>query len=253
MSKDKKKSIKKSKRIKNDKIENKSKKRKKSSKKMYFDNAVVEELVIKYQKNGCTDLNLRNEIMKHSHELIVQVMRTNNLQNIYPNKDTSTEGELFQVAWSEIERSLYKFDAGRGTKIFNLWTQVARASMLALIKRESRDRKNQGAYTAYLKRSTKQSLSFERFVKEAVEVCKDNPEHLKIIYALNEIYNNEDRPTEALVSKLIQKSGLSRVKVQKFFNLLRDRAQDFTDAPIHDPPTFMLPSENDFEDDDSYS
>lgn len=251
MPKGKKKSIKKVKQVVAP-IEKKTKKRK-NSKKMYFDNDVVEELVVRYQKSGCIDLNLRNEIMNHSHELIIQVMRTNNLQNIYPNRDASAETDLFQAAWSEIERSLYKFDTKRGTKIFNLWTQVARASMLALIKRESRDRKNQNAYKGHLKRSTKQSLSFERFIEEVTEVCKNNPEHLKIINALNEIYKNEDKPTEALVSKLIQKSGLSRVKVQKFFNQIRDRAQDFTDAPIHDPPYTMLPPENESEDEDFYS
>lgn len=229
--------------------------RKRKKRKMYFDNSVVEELVIEYQKTGCTDIKLRNEIMNHSHELIIQVMRTNNLQNIYPNKDASAEIDLFQAAWSEIERSLYKFDPSRGTKIFNLWTQVARASMLALIKRESRDKKNQNAYKGHLRRSTKQNFSFERFIQEASEVCKNNSDHLKIINALNEIYKNENKPTEALVSKLIQKSGLSRVKVQKFFNQIRDRAHDFTDAPIHDPPCILPPDNNNElnEDDDYYS
>lgn len=227
--------------------------KKKTKRKMYFDNSVVEELVIEYQKGGCVNLELRNEIMSHSHELIIQVMRTNNLQNIYPYKDAAVEAELFQAAWSEIERSLYKFDIKRGTKIFNLWTQVARASMLAVIKRESRDRKNQNNYKAHLKRSVRQSFSFERFIKEALSVCENNSDHLKIVNALNEIYQNEDKPAEALVSKLIQKSGLSRVKIQKFFNLIRDKAQDFTDAPIHDPPCpyIEFTAENDSEDDDS--
>lgn len=233
-------------------IKKNSKKRK--SRKMYFDNAVVEKLVIEYQNTGCTNIELRNEIMQHSHELITQVMRTNNLQNIYPNRDASAETDLFQAAWSEIERSLYKFDLKRGTKIFNLWTQVARASMLALIKRESRDKKNQNAYKGHLRRSTKQSLSFDRFIQEASDVCKNNLDHLKIINALSEIYKNENKPTEALVSKLIQKSGLSRVKIQKFFNQIRDRAQDFTDAPIHDPPCIMPPDNNESrEEDESYS
>lgn len=222
----------------------------KKKKKMYFNNKVVEELVVRYQKGGCIDLKLRNEIMGHSNELIIQVMRTNNLQNIFPNKDATSEADLFQAAWTEIERSLYKFDIKRGTKIFNLWTQVARASMLALIKRESRDKKNQNAYKGHLKRSMKQSLSFERFVQEATSICKNNTDHLKIISALNEIYQTEDKPTEALVSKLIQKSGLSRVKIQKFFNQIRDRALDFTDAPIHDPIYTDFSQESEFEDED---
>ncbi len=208
----------------------------KGSKRMYFDNALVEGLVIRYQEGGCTDLELRNEIMGHSHELIIQVMRTNNLQNIYPYRDQTAEADLFQAAWSEIERSLYKFDTKRGTKIFNLWTQVARASMLALIKREGRDRKNQGAYKNHLRRANKQQLSFGRFIQEVSEVCKDNSDHLKIIHALQEIQKNDEKPTEGLVAKLIERSGLSRVRVQKFIAQVRDRAQDFSDAPIHDTP-----------------
>jgi hypothetical protein len=228
------------------------KKRGRKGKRMYFDNPLVEELVVRYQKGGCTDLNLRNEIMGHSHELIIQVMRTNNLQNIYPYRDQTAEADLFQAAWSEIERSLYKFDSKRGTKIFNLWTQVARSSMLALIKREGRDRKkkNQVAYKNHLRRANKQQLSFERFISEVAEVCKDNADHLKIVKALQEIYKDDERPTEGLVAKLIEKSGLSRVRVQKFIALVRDRAQDFSDAPIHHPPLRRSGSVTEFDPED---
>ena len=88
----------------------------------YFDNNKVEQLIIKYHETGCTDIELRNEIMSHSSELIVNVIRTHNLHGIYAGGEDSAFGDLYQTAWQQIESTLYKFDAKPGhSKIFNMW------------------------------------------------------------------------------------------------------------------------------------
>ena len=88
----------------------------------YFDNHKVEQLLIKYVADCCVDVRLRDEIMGHAAELIRQIIRTHNFHNIYPGSDDASFNDLFQVAWCQIESTLYKFDWSPGhTKVFNMW------------------------------------------------------------------------------------------------------------------------------------
>jgi len=77
---------------------------------MYFDNPLVESLLKQYVKDGCTDIVLRDLIMSHAGELIRQVIRTHGLYAIYGGGDDSSFNDLFQIAWIQIEKTLYKFD-----------------------------------------------------------------------------------------------------------------------------------------------
>ena len=77
----------------------------------YFDNEIVERLLHKYLRGACTDVFLRDEIMKHASELIVQLIKAHNLAQIYPGKDESSMMDLFQTAWIQIESALYKYEA----------------------------------------------------------------------------------------------------------------------------------------------
>lgn len=77
---------------------------------MYFDNPLVESLLRQYVKGGCTDIVLRDSIMSHAGELIRQVIRTHGLYNIYGGGEDSSFNDLFQIAWIQIEKTLYKFD-----------------------------------------------------------------------------------------------------------------------------------------------
>jgi hypothetical protein len=161
-----------------------------SKKSYYFKNELVEELLYRYLETECTDIRFRDEIMSHASELIRQVIRAHNLQSIYHGRDDASFGDLFQVAWVQIESALYKYEAiphclscynrnrpqdsiivpefifiepllkayktcphcgektARGqiyykgrSKVFNMWSQVARTVILAYLKRDSRDRK----------------------------------------------------------------------------------------------------------------
>ena len=187
-------------------------------KNMYFDNNLVEQLLYKYVENACTNVRLRDEIMSHASELIRQIIRANNLQQIYPGKDEASFGDLFQVAWCQVESVLYKYEAQphclecfnhlrpqdsllnnrmtlfyslikqikhcpycnvklsrsnvyyRGkSKVFNMWSQVARTVALAHIKRESRDRKNYGGYQSHLERNVKSNdFVFKHFIHNKI-------------------------------------------------------------------------------------
>lgn len=76
---------------------------------MYFVNEKVEYDLAKYIWSGCTDVNLRNSVMSHASELIRQVIKKQGLADIYPGKEESSIGDLHQIAWTQIERVLYKF------------------------------------------------------------------------------------------------------------------------------------------------
>lgn len=94
----------------------------KKKKNMYFDNDAVERLLNKYVERGCVDVTLRDEIMKHADELIRQIIRAHNFEHIFPGRDQSSFNELFQVAWMQIEKTLYKYDNGPNSpKLFNMW------------------------------------------------------------------------------------------------------------------------------------
>jgi len=86
----------------------------------YFDNRKVERLLIKYHETGCTDIPLRNEIMSHASELIINVIRTHDLHSLYGGHDESSFQDLFQLGYVQIESTLYKFKPGHA-KVFNLW------------------------------------------------------------------------------------------------------------------------------------
>jgi len=200
----------------------------------YFDNALVEKLLVEYHKTGCTDVVLRNGIMKHVDELIINVIRTHNLHNIYSGKDDSSFNDLHQIAWVAIESSLYKFNNGpHHPKVFNLWSQVCRTSILAAIKKDNRDKKNSEGYRYYLdEKVIKRSAQFGRFLAEARDVCKYVDDFMKIIDALEELYFTDPKPHEGLIGKLTKQSNMSRAKIIKFVRILRLMSFEFTDSPI---------------------
>ena len=81
------------------------------SRQMYFINEEVEDKLRKYIWTGCTDKCLRDSIMSHAPELITQIIRKQNLHQIYPGHDDAAFGDLVQTAWAQLERILYKFRA----------------------------------------------------------------------------------------------------------------------------------------------
>lgn len=200
----------------------------------YFDNDLVESILVEYHKTGCTDIHLRDEIMVHSRELIINVIRTHNLHNIYAGKDESSFNDLYQIAWVAIESALYKFNNDPGhPKIFNLWSQITRTSILAAIKKDNRDKKNSEGYRYYLdERAIKRHAKFNRFMEEAKEVCKYCDDFMKIIRTLEELYFTDPKPHEGLIGKLTKRSGMSRAKIIKFIKILRLMSFEFTDSPI---------------------
>ena len=256
---------------------------KSQNKSYYFNNELVEELLYRYLETECTDVKFRDEIMSHASELIRQVIRAHNLQSIYQGKDDSSFGDLFQVAWVQIESTLYKYYAlphclacynknrpqdsiiidefiyfdglykkhktcphcraklstdkvyyrGR-SKVFNMWSQVARTVILAYLKRDSRDRKNFTGYHSFLARTNKsKSQFFDRFLVELRELCKYSDEHQKLIDAIESIYQKDDRPHEGLISKLVQESGKTRAQVNLFLRFVRIRSYELTDSPTN--------------------
>ncbi len=272
---------------------------------LYFINEEVEWRLTLYIWTGCTNVNLRDNIMSHATELIRQIIRKQGLHVIYPGQEESAFGDLLQTAWVQIERTLYKYRARphcrncfnlerpsdsllyqpgdceygiktlaevierqdgrccpqchaplaatpavepvqgryggsetilyRGmSKVFNMWSQVARTVILAYIKKEGRDRKNSGNYVTYLGHKNRPlSGIMERFLTEARELWRYHDDHLKIIEAIAWIAQNDDRPHDGIISKLVERTNLSRVTVTNFIHLTKLRSLELTDSNLN--------------------
>lgn len=113
-------------------------------------------------------------------------------------------------------------------------SQVSKTVMLAYIKKESRDKRNYGAYKEHLDYKHKPAdFKMERFLKQAREVCQFNDVHQSIIDALEDLVAQDDKPYDGLIDKLVKKSGMSRSKVSSFLRIIRLRSHDFSDAPMN--------------------
>lgn len=114
-------------------------------------------------------------------------------------------------------------------------SQISRTVILAYIKKESRDRKNSPIFTTHLENKTvAKSHVLNRFTIEAREICKYNPEYIKIIDTIEKLYDQDERPHEGLVAKLSEKTGLKRIIISDFLRLLRQRSFEFTDSPVNE-------------------
>lgn len=119
------------------------------------------------------------------------------------------------------------------SKVFNMWSQVARTVILAYIKKEGRDRRNSSTYKVYLGNKQRPvSDVMVRFLTEARELCKYNDDHIVIIDAIENLMKTDDRPHDGIIGKLVQETGLSRSSVTSFMKIIKLRSFEFTDSPL---------------------
>lgn len=199
----------------------------------YFDNEVVENLLDRYVKRGCVDVSLRDEIMSHAGELIRQIIRAHNFEHIFPGRDGSSFNELFQVAWMQIEKTLYKYNnSPNSPKVFNLWSQIAKTRILAYLKKEKRDKKNMPLYREYLTRRnksrTKSIEDFEKFLEELEIVCNDDEDFTVLVGAIKKIWLTDDKPHDGLKSKLKDASGINPNTINQFLKMIKLYRDEFT-------------------------
>jgi hypothetical protein len=120
------------------------------------------------------------------------------------------------------------------SKVFNMWSQIARTVILAYIKKEGRDRKNSGSYLSHLgTKSRPIPNTLGRFLTEMRELWKYHDDYIKIIDALEWLFQNDDRPHDGVVGKLVERTGLSRAIVTSFMQLTKLRSQELTDSNLN--------------------
>jgi hypothetical protein len=121
------------------------------------------------------------------------------------------------------------------SRLFNMWSQIARTVILAYIKKENRDRKNSHLFQEHLENKTLQKAhALNRFITEAETICKYNEDHLRILDAIKRLYLEDDRPHEGLIGKLVDRSGYPRQTITSFLRIVRLRSHEFTDSPINE-------------------
>lgn len=114
-------------------------------------------------------------------------------------------------------------------------SQVGRTVVLAYIKKENRDHKNSNMFQTHLENKTvKKSEMLERFTEEARDIFRYNDDYNKILDAIKQLYNEDDKPYDGLITKLVDKTDLSRSIVTEFLRTLRLRSKDFTDSPVNE-------------------
>jgi hypothetical protein len=120
------------------------------------------------------------------------------------------------------------------SKVFNMWSQIARTVILAYIKKEGRDRKNSPQYRDWVdSRPKPNGDQVSRFLTEARELCKFNDVHMSILNALERLLHEDEKPHDGIIGKLARESGQSRAAVTGFFGLIRLMSHEFTDSPIN--------------------
>jgi hypothetical protein len=120
------------------------------------------------------------------------------------------------------------------SKVFNMWSQIARTVILAYIKKEARDRKNSNSYVVHLDNKPKPTSDIIiRFLAEARDMCQYHDDFLKILNALEWLICNDDRPYDGIIGKLVDASGLSRPTVTNFMRFVKLRSLEFTDSPMN--------------------
>lgn len=120
------------------------------------------------------------------------------------------------------------------SKVFNMWSQVARTVILAYIKKEGRDKRNSNSYLMHLGgRQRPLSEMMCRFLAEARDLCKFNDDHLLIINAIEALVRADDRPHDGIISKLVQQTNLSRQTITAFMRIIKLRSFEFSDSPLN--------------------
>ena len=65
-------------------------------------------------------------------------------------------------------------------------------------------------------------------------MVKYNDNHVKILDAIEQLYKEDDRAHEGLITKLVVRTGLSRAIITGFFKIVRMRGHEFTDSPVNE-------------------
>lgn len=120
------------------------------------------------------------------------------------------------------------------SKVFNMWSQIARTVILAFIKKEGRDRKNSSSYVSHLGTKGRPiSGILSRFLDEMRELWKYHEDHLKIIDAIAWLFQHDERPHDGVIGKLVDRTGLSRTVVTGFIQLTKLRSLELSDSNIN--------------------
>ena len=181
------------------------------SKDHYFDNSKVEELLTRYVEDGCTEVRLRDEIMEHAVPLIRNVLHGTNLANVVKCQHAVSLEDLASVSWVQIEKTLYKYEPGRSTKVFSMWTQIAYTACLAHIKKETRDAvrvrewQNGRAAPCFDKREKPDFYAIMDDLRRTVP-----PEYQDMVATLVDLYETDERPWFGLLGKLAVEHGKDR-------------------------------------------
>jgi hypothetical protein len=120
------------------------------------------------------------------------------------------------------------------SKVFNMWSQIARTVILAFIKKEGRDRKNSSSYMNHLGSKSKPvSGVLNRFLGEMREMWRFHNDYIKIIDAIEYLFKTDERPHDGIIGKLVEHTGLSRTVVTGFIQLNKLRSVEFSDSNVN--------------------
>lgn len=122
----------------------------------------------------------------------------------------------------------------RGTsKVFNLWSQVARTVILAHVKKDSRDKRNNPSYKNHFE-SSRHRISgevFSEMMKHAENMLWYDLKALSVLSVLKDMSFELNNLSSVIVKKnIIQSTGLTKKEVEKYILLLKLVFKDYKNA-----------------------
>jgi len=106
---------------------NKKEKKKKRKKQNYFDNQMVEGLILRYKKTNCSDPKLLKEIMEHLDKIIIAIINKYRFYNYYEYDDLIQEARIACI------ESLSRFDMNKVKQkkksVFSYFSNVVKRNL----------------------------------------------------------------------------------------------------------------------------
>ena len=108
------------------------------------------------------------------------------------------------------------------SKVFNLWSQVSRTVILAHVKKDTRDLRNNDNYTDFIarKQSAGDNSQYNKIMGEVKEYLWFNPEYCQVVDALVELSSQPD-PDKNFKKKLSSLSDCDRKTVDSALLVIR--------------------------------
>lgn len=207
------------------------KKKKNNNNENYFDNQLVEKLVLEYQKKNCNDERLLNEIMKHLDKIVIAIINKYHFYDFYEYDDLIQEGRIACI------ESLPRFDLTKVKQkhksVFSYFSNVVKRNLRFLTLNKNKKIYKETAVDDFVfinNEISKQQAyitekeMFNDLIRLLKNVLKDKRRMYNLVVLL-EKYVNEVSDVHFKMKDFVaycKSFGYTAEFVKKFFSIVRN-------------------------------